>query len=41
MFSAKVVEAPEVNDGPEAVTVKVKAWVVVFVLASVAVMVIG
>ncbi len=41
MFSAKVVEAPEVMEGPVAVTVKVKAWVEVFELASVAVMVIG
>ena len=29
------------NTGPEAVTVRVKAWVEVFELASVAVMVIG
>ncbi len=41
VFSANVVEASEVNAGPVAVTVKVKAWVVVAVLASVAVMVIG
>ena len=26
VFSAKVVDVPEVNDGPCAVTVKVKAW---------------
>ena len=32
---------PEVNTGAEAVTVRVKAWVVVLALASVAVMVIG
>ena len=37
----KVVEAAEVNTGPEAVTVKVKAWVALLALASVAVMVIG
>ena len=41
LFSANVVEAPEVNTGAVAVTVRVKAWVVVFELASVAVMVIG
>ena len=41
LFSAKVVDAAEVNTGPVAVTVKVKDWVVVFELASVAVMVIG
>ena len=41
VFSAKVVEDPEVNTGPVAVTVKVKDWVVVFELASVAVIVIG
>ena len=41
VFSAKVVEAAEVNDGPPAVTVRVKSWVEVPVLASVAVMVIG
>ena len=35
------VDAAEVNTGPEAVTVKVKAWVAVLALASVAVMVIG
>ncbi len=40
-FSANVVEEPEVNTGPVADTVKVKAWVVVAALASVAVMVIG
>ena len=40
-FSVKVVEAAEVNDGPPAVTVRVNDWVVVFELASVAVMVIG
>ncbi len=36
-----MVDAAEVNTGPEAVTVKVKDWVDVFGLASVAVMVIG
>ena len=41
VFSAKVAEAAEVNDGPPAVTVRVKAWVAVFELLSVAVMVIG
>ena len=41
LFSAKVVDAAEVNTGPVAVTVKVKDWVEVFALASVAVMVIG
>ena len=41
VFSAKVVEDPEVNAGPVAVTVKVKDCVDVLVLASVAVMVIG
>ena len=41
LFSAKVVEAAEVNTGAEAVTVRVKAWVEVVELASVAVMVIG
>ena len=41
VFSAKVVEAAEVNAGPLAVTVRVKDWVAVFELASVAVMVIG
>ena len=39
--AVKVVDAAEVNTGPVAVTVKVKDWVVLFVLASVAVMVIG
>ena len=39
--SAKEVDAAEVNTGPDAVTVKVKAWVAVCVLASVALMVIG
>ena len=29
VFSPKVVEAAEVNTGPEALTVRVKAWVVV------------
>ena len=29
VFSANVVDAPEVMDGPVAVTVKVKAWVAV------------
>ena len=41
MFSENVAEDPEVNTGGEAVTVKVKDWVEVFELASVAVMVIG
>ena len=41
LFSAKLVDAAEVNTGAEAVTVRVKAWVVVLALASVAVMVIG
>ncbi len=41
VVSANVVDAPEVMDGPVADTVKVKAWVAVCVLASVAVMVIG
>ncbi len=41
LFSAKVVEVPEVNTGAVAVTVKVKDWLVVLALASVAVMVIG
>ena len=40
-FSANVVDAAEVMEGPVAVTVKVKDWVDVLVLASVAVMVIG
>ena len=41
VFSANVVDAPEVMEGPVAVTVKVKDWVDVLVLTSVAVMVIG
>ena len=41
MLSANDVDVAEVNTGPEAVTVKVKDWVEVFELASVAVMVIG
>jgi hypothetical protein len=41
VFSANVVDAAEVMEGPVAVTVKVKDWVAVFELASVAVMVIG
>ena len=41
VFSANVVDAAEVIDGPVAVTVRVKDWVDVFALASVAVMVIG
>ena len=41
VFSAKVVDADEVIDGPVAVTVSVKDWVDVLVLVSVAVMVIG
>ena len=40
-FSLNVVEAAEVNTGPPAVTVRVKAWVAVAELVSVAVMVIG
>jgi hypothetical protein len=39
--TVKVVDAAEVIEGPVAVTVKVKAWVVLFALASVAVMVTG
>ena len=39
--SANDVDVAEVNTGPEAVTVKVKDWVAVLALASVAVMVIG
>jgi hypothetical protein len=41
VVSANVVDAAEVMEGPVAVTVKVKDWVDVLVLASVAVMVIG
>ena len=41
MFSAKVVDDAEVMEGPAAVTVKVKDWVDVLELTSVAVMVIG
>ena len=41
VFSANVVDAAEVIEGPVAVTVRVKDWVVVALLASVAVMVIG
>ena len=41
LFSAKVVEVPEVNTGGGKPTFKVKAWLVVFELTSVAVMVIG
>ena len=41
VFSANVVDVAEVNAGPEAPTVRVKDWVDVFELASVAVMVIG
>ena len=41
LFSAKVVEAAEVNTGPAALTVRVKAWVAVAWLASVAVTAIG
>ena len=41
LFSAKLAEAAEVNTGPPAVTVRVKAWVAVAELVSVAVMVIG
>ncbi len=40
-FSAKVVELPEVKTSTPLFTVKVKDWVDVFELASVAVMVIG
>ena len=39
--SAKEVDAAEVNAGAEVVTVRVKAWVVVVELVSVAVMVMG
>ena len=39
--SAKEVDAADVNTGAEVVTVRVKAWVEVLELASVAVMVIG
>ena len=38
VFSANVVDAAEVNTGTEEATVKVKDWVEVFELASVAVM---
>ena len=41
LFSANEIDAAEVNTGAEAVTVRVKDWVEVFELASVAVMVIG
>jgi hypothetical protein len=41
VFSANVADAAEVNTGAVAVTVKVKGWVEVLELASVAVMVIG
>ncbi len=41
VFSANEIDAFEVNTGAVAVTVRVKSWVVVFELASVAVMVIG
>ena len=41
VFSAKLVEVAEVNDGPVAVTFRVKAWVEVLWFPSVAVMVIG
>jgi hypothetical protein len=41
VLSANVVDAAEVNTGAEAVTVKVKDWVDVFELLSVAVMLIG
>ena len=40
-FSAKLVEVADVNTGALAVTVKVKDWVAVLELASVAVMVTG
>ena len=39
--TVKVVDAAEVNTGGVAVTVRVKSWVVVLLLTSVAVMVIG
>ena len=41
VFSANVVDAADVKTGTEEATVKTKDWVEVFVLASVAVMVIG
>ena len=41
VLSANVVDAPDVKTGTEEATVKVKDWVEVFELASVAVMVIG
>ena len=41
VFSANVVEDAEVIEGPVPVTVNVKAWVEVFELVSVAVIVIG
>ena len=41
LFSAKFVEVPDVKTGAVAVTVRVKAWVLEFELASVALMVIG
>ena len=41
VFSANVVEAPNVKTGTDAATVRVKAWVEMYALASVAVMVIG
>ena len=41
LLAVKVAEAAEVNAGAEAVTVRVKAWVLVFEFRSVALMVIG
>ena len=41
LFSLKVVDVADVNTGGEVVTFKVKDWVVVAWLTSVAVMVIG
>ena len=41
MVSAKVVDGGRGEEGPVAVTVKVKAWVAVLALPSVAVIVIG
>ena len=41
VFSANVVDDADVMEGPTAVTVNVKDWVVVFEFTSVAVMVIG
>ena len=41
LFAVKLVLVADVNTGAVALTVRVKAWLVVFELASVAVMVIG